>query len=297
MISNNLENKTAVALGKFDGLHTGHTAVIKETLSLAKEKGLRACALLFDIHPDKITRGKAPEELLTAEQREKLLKNAGVDVIYLSFEEIYKMSCEAFAEEILKKKLNASDVCCGYNYHFGFNGTGTAEDLKRICNKKGIDVSIAPQVDYEGTAVSATRIRACLKSGNVRSANEMLGREFSYDFEVVSGDRRGRLLGFPTINQCFPGSFIVPKFGVYASKTFVDNEWRSSVTNIGSRPSFDSNEVRSETYILDFSSNLYGMRIEVALLGYMREEKRFTSVESLKAQIKADAENATQHIL
>ena len=154
--------------------------------------------------------------------------------------------------------------------------------------------AVAERTDYNGAAISSTRIRNALAEGNIEDANSMLGREFSYKFTVVSGDRRGRLIGAPTINQHFPEGFIVPKFGVYASAVPIDGELHAAVTNIGRRPSFTCDDLRSETCITDFSGDLYGKNVEVKLLRYIRPERDFDSLDSLGDQIAADAQTAKE---
>lgn len=152
------------------------------------------------------------------------------------------------------------------------------------------------EVDFCGLPVSSTRIRAALEQGRPEEANAMLGRPFCYDFTVVGGDRRGRKLGAPTINQFFPSGFVVPKFGVYASKTLVEGRYHPSVTNIGMRPTIGTQSLRSETYIMDFSGDLYGQNIEVSLLHFLRGEVRFESLDALRAQIAADAQAARNFV-
>ena len=283
------ENKTAVALGSFDGLHKGHMSVIACALSF-KECGLIPLIMLFDSHPLKSLTGKAPAEILQPELRAEILENRGVGSVFVSFEEIKDLSCREFFTEILLKKLNAGAVCCGSNYRFGKGGAGDVEELKALCNEFGVKIKISPEITFDNSPVSSTRIRLAVENGEIPLANAMLGREFRYRYTVVSGDQRGRLMGAPTINQRFGKNFVIPKKGVYASVTVVDSTEYPSVTNIGLRPSFENEDLRSETCILGFSGDLYGKDIEVRLLQYLRGEMKFDSMEALGIQIKADAE-------
>lgn len=283
------ENKTAVALGSFDGLHTGHMSVIACALSF-KERGLTPLVMLFDSHPLQTLSGKAPAEILQPELRAEILESRGVDSVFISFSEIKDFSCRKFFTEILLKKLNAGAVCCGMNYRFGKNGSGGTAELKALCDEFGVELKISPEVSYDGAPVSSTRIRQAIESGDIPLANSMLGREFRYKYTVVSGDKRGRLMGAPTINQHFGKNFVIPKNGVYASVTVVGNDEFPSVTNVGLRPSFENTDLRSETCILGFSGDLYGKEIEVRLLKYLRGEMKFDSMEALSAQIRSDAE-------
>lgn len=282
---------TAVALGSFDGLHRGHAAVLQRAVALQKE-GLRPCALLFSEHPQSVLTQQMPPMLLTRAERESLLIQMGIEPIHIRFSEIRQLSAADFVSKVLKQQLRAKAVCCGYNFHFGYQGAGDVAALQKYCAQQDITVKVCPAVTYEDTPISSTRIRNCITVGEIAAANDMLGRAFSYRFTVVSGDKRGRLLGFPTINQMFPPDFIVPKAGVYASKTWVDGSWYASVTDIGHRPTFAGAEMRSETCILDFNGDLYGQNIPVALLAYLRGEQTFGSADALKAQIAADAQRA-----
>lgn len=287
----NTDKKTAVALGSFDGLHKGHMSVIACALS-EKEHGLVPLVLLFDTHPLSVLTGKTPAEILQKGKRDEILSALGVKTETVSFEEVKEMGCREFFEEIIVKKLNAGAVCCGENYRFGRRHTGNCETLKALCGEHGVKLIISPTVEYNGQPVSSTRIRAAIENGDISLANSMLGREFSYKYTVVSGDKRGRLMGAPTINQRFGKNFAVAKKGVYASVTVVENKEYPSVTNIGLRPSFENEDLRSETCILGFSGDLYGKDIEVRLLEYIRPEIKFESMEALSAQIKADAEKS-----
>jgi len=280
--------KSAVALGSFDGLHKGHMSVIACALS-KKECGLVPVVLLFESHPLKILTGKAPAELLSPSARNEILHKAGIESHFINFEKIRDYSPGEFFEKIIIGELNAGAVCCGDNYRFGKNGSGNCGDLQKLCEDNSVMFDCVGLVNYGGSPVSSTRIRAAISEGNIADANAMLGREFSYKTEVVDGKKRGRLLDAPTINQYFEPGFIIPKAGVYASVTTVDGREYPSVTNIGLRPTFENEDFRSETYIIGFEGNLYGRFIEVKLIKYLREEIRFSSEQALKDQIAADA--------
>lgn len=283
-----MQSKTAVALGSFDGLHKGHISVIACALSF-RECGLVPYVLLFDSHPLLSLTGKAPPKILQDGMRDSILESIGIKTKTISFKEIMNLTCREFFEEILIKKFNAGAVCCGENYRFGRNNEGGCETLRALCNEYNIELKISESVDYQGLPVSSTRIRQAIEGGEIPSANAMLSREFCYKLKVVSGDRRGRLIGAPTINQHFDENFVIPKIGVYASASTVDGVQYPSVTNIGLRPSFANADLRSETCLLGFSGDLYGRDIEVKLLKYLRPEIKFDSMEALGAQIRLDA--------
>lgn len=284
--------KTAVALGNFDGLHKGHLAVINKAVA-QKSNGLLPCILTFESHPQKTLTGSAPKRIMTRTLCEKTTEKLGCETVRLPFEDVRNMTPEEFFNEILIKKLNAGFVSCGFNYHFGKMGKGTAETLRKLSENAEIGFECAEEVLYDGEVISSTRIRQAIENGDIENANNMLGRHFSYDFEVVHGDKIGKkLLGFPTINQLFPNTHVVPKNGVYASATEVDGRLYPSMTNIGKRPTVNGEQLRSETCIIGFSGDLYGKFPEVKLIKLIREEKKFPSLEALSEQLKKDSEKA-----
>ncbi len=277
----------AVALGTFDGFHSGHKMVIdKARLSVGK-----SAVLLFDQHPQKVLFKKSPGELITETQRNKLLKSWSVEPITVSFSEIMSLSYEEFFYKILVEKLGATALSCGFNYRFGANAKGNPENLRELCEKQGIELFVSDAVLFEGEPVSSTRIRSLIKQGDIESANAMLGREFSYDFLVVHGDARGRTIDSPTINQFFTEDFIVPQYGVYASYSIIDGKKYPSVTNVGVRPTIEgTSKERSETNIIGFEGDLYDKQISVQLLKKIREEMKFSGLDELRAQIARDRE-------
>lgn len=287
------DKKTAVALGTFDGLHKGHMSVISKAVA-QKSNGLLPVILMFSSHPLKVLTGKAPKELFEGKIKLREIEKTGCIPYTVSFEKIRNMAPEDFVTEILIKELNAGFISCGFNYRFAKNGSGNTEILSELCKKHDIILEIANEVDFDAECISSTRIRNSIENGDIETANKMLGRRFSYDFEVVGGDHRGRVLGFPTINQYFPDSFVVPKYGVYASAAFIGGKWYPSMTNIGIRPTIGNSKPRSETCILGFSCNLYGTNTEVALLSYLRPEIKFSNLDELTEQMKKDSEKAIE---
>jgi riboflavin kinase/FMN adenylyltransferase len=284
------ENKIGIslALGTFDGLHLGHMAVIEA----ARNSEFPMCALLFDEHPLKVLTGMAPPEIMCPEMLKKLCKEYAVEAINISFKNIKDMSAEEFFSEILIKKLNVRELSCGENYTFGKGGKGNAELLKKLCNENDIRLNVVPTVMYNGEPISSTRIRKCLENGEIKEANKMLGRPFSYIANVIDGEKRGRKLGFPTANQILPDSFVQLKHGVYATVCNIDSKLCPAVTNYGIRPTFDGEIARSETYIIDYKDNLYGESLEIRFLDFLREEKKFPDTDSLVKAISEDCKNS-----
>ena len=281
-------NKTAVALGFFDGLHTGHMHVLCRTAE-EKENGLTPTVLLFDEHPAAVLTGSAPQQILPNTIRNGILDDMGIARQVVSFRTLQSLTPEEFVRTILCGTLRAGFVACGFNYRFGIHGTGTAQTLQALCAQQNIRCAIVGETAYNGSPVSSTRIRQALAQGNAAAAAAMLGRPFTYDFEVMDGDKRGRLLGTPTINQYFPAGFMVPAFGVYASFVQLDGCIHPAVTDIGMRPTFNGTAPRSETWIMDYAGDLYGQHIRVQLLEYLRPEVRFPDADALRAQIHRDA--------
>ncbi|MCM1054336.1 MAG: riboflavin biosynthesis protein RibF [Bacteroides sp.] len=288
--------KSAVALGFFDGLHLGHIEVIKQALL---RTDLLSVVFTFN---DKtmLPKFKERENIIAYDLKLELLSRIGADHIFApDFADMRDLSAEEFAEKILVEKLNAGFVACGYDFRFAKGGAATAEQLAEICRGKGIEVCVVPAVTYEGEPISATAIRALIRDGNVEKANKLLGYELTYVLEVRKGKKNGRKMGFPTINQLIPEGMIVPKRGVYKSWTQVRNRNYPSITNIGLKPTIalDSGEDRvteMETHIIGYSGDLYGLRTRVVLREYMREERKFDSMEELRLQLEKDKERAVK---
>ncbi len=287
-------NKLALALGTFDGLHRGHLNVLNEAKAFALE-GFVPAMLMFDTHPQSILKGIAPPLLITREDKEDFARQNGVLPVHISFEDIRDLSPEEFLRDILIEKYNVGAVICGENFLFGKDGGGNSKILCELCEKYGIIYKMAQSIEYKGEMISATRIREALAKGDIKTANEMLGRKFSYDFLVVEGNKIGKkIFGFPTINQHFPTGFINLKHGVYASQSTVDGKIYPSVTNFGCHPTIGGDKVLSETCILGFDGDLYYQKIKVELIEFIRTEKKFNSKDELKAQIDADTKSAIE---
>lgn len=281
------KNGIALALGTFDGFHIGHKKVIENAVASNKNPKV----LLFNEHPQKVLKKKSPGELITETDKIKLLGEWGVEPIVINFSDIMTLAYEEFFYEIIVKKIGASVLSCGFNYHFGAKALGNTENLKTLCEKENIELLVSEPVEYKDEPVSSTRIRNAIRNGDIEDANNMLGREFSYDFLVVHGDARGRTIESPTINQFFSEDFIVPEYGVYASYSVIDGKKYSSVTNVGVRPTIEGfSKERSETNIIGFDGDLYDKNISVHLLKKIREEMKFSNLDELRNQIAKDRE-------
>ena len=281
------KNGIALALGTFDGFHIGHKKVIENAIASNRKPQV----LLFNEHPQKVLKSKSPGELITENNKRKLLREWGVEATVINFSDIMSLTYEEFFYEVIVKKIGASVLSCGFNYHFGAKASGNTEKLKALCDKENIELLVSEPVEYKGEPVSSTRIRNAIRNGNIEDANNMLGREFSYDFLVVHGDARGRTIDSPTINQFFTEDFIIPEYGVYASYSVIGGEKYPSVTNVGVRPTIEGfSKERSETNIVGFDGDLYDKNINVHLLKKIREEMKFNNLDELRNQIAKDRE-------
>lgn len=283
-----LKTPSAVALGFFDGLHLGHIAVVQRAL-LRRE----VSSVVFTFN-DKTALPKFREKkgncIITYEQKAELFEEAGADFLYApDFGEIKDFSAREFVEKILKDRLCAAYVVCGYDFRFGRGGEGNPDILSALCHEHGIACEVVPPVRIGGEIVSSTEIRRLIRLGEIEKANRLLGYELSYELPVVKGNEIGRTIGFPTINQKIPDYMVSPKNGVYKSWTTVDGKTYRSITNIGVKPTVtDRGEVVTETHIIGFHGDLYGKTVKISLRGYLRGERKFESLSALKAQLSYD---------
>lgn len=284
-----LHERTAAALGFFDGLHIGHAAVIERA---AAQEGLSPCVFTFTMR-GKHPAGKMPSSrLITDSKKYSMLKKWGIEIVLSpDFSEFHEMEPRMFVDEVLVRRLHVEMVCCGDDFRFGCRASAGVDELEQLCRERGIRLEIVPPVTCHGERVSSTRIRQLLAQGEVEAAAELLGRAFSYDFMVVHGKKLGRTIDSPTINQRMPNDFVLLRHGVYASAARVDGRLLPAVTNIGLRPTVEnSGAVNSETYICGFSGDLYGQNVEVRLLHFIRPEQKFPDLDALRRQIQADAQ-------
>ena len=267
---NSIAEPTAVALGIFDGVHAGHKLIIRKAVKCS-EKGLVPAVFTFDVDSISQKHGKEYEYIFSENYKHKILENMGVKYTYSpKMTDICKMNGEEFAYRILYRKMNAKTVVCGENFRFGKNAGWSALELRKY-------------------------FITMLKEGKVDKLYTLGMGMYAVCSEVVGGNRIGRTLDFPTINQQFGEKQLVPKRGVYSTVTLIDNKTYNSITNIGVKPTVEKDiKPLAETHILDFSGNLYGKEIEVRFNKFIRDEKKFSSLDELKIQIKKDIEYVRQ---
>ena len=280
-------------IGVFDGVHRGHQAILGRLLSLAREKGGASVVLTFDPHPQQvITPGTAPVLLQTSRQKEDLLKRMGVAVLLrLPFSrEMSLLSPERFVNDILLA-MDVREIVLGANFRFGHKRSGDFSTLQALCAPRQIPVQGVEPITLRGVRISSTRIRAFLTSGHVEAARRMLNRPYQLSGKVARGDGAGAGLGFPTANL-EPENQLIPASGVYAGRALVAGETRTCVINIGVRPTLhpegESRQAVIEAHLLDFEADLYDTAIALDFCVRLRGERRFESVDALKAQIAKD---------
>lgn len=283
-------DKTVFALGFFDGVHLGHQALLKAAVRLAEQVGAMPGAVTFSVHPDGLVSGNAPGLLSTGCERDRLLRLYGMErVLALAFDrELMETQWSDFLEQLVGK--GAAGFVCGDDFRFGAGGVGTAKMLAAFCKERQLPCAVVPQQEVDGVRVSSTHIRGLLEKGEMELVRRFLGHPYILSGEVVTGRGLGHTIGIPTANVLLTQGLAVPKLGVYAGYATVEGKEYPAVTNIGSRPTVGGHQVRMESWLLDFSGDLYGKQITLSLLKFLRPEEKFESLEELKAQILQDAD-------
>lgn len=292
-----VERGSAVSIGVFDGVHLGHQEVLADLSAQARQLGLPEKAVLtFDPHPQAILHPDSPPELLgTIDQRLEWLAAAGVDTVgVLPFPAVRDLAPDSFIRRILCDALNAKVVVVGVDFRFGVERTGDVDTLRRAGQELGFAVDSVPLLSESLSPLSSSRIRTMIKTGDVASAQDMLGRPFTMRGVVIRGDGRGRTIGVPTANMATETGLVMPKHGVYATRVTVNGAQYPAVTNVGVRPTFEGGAVAVESHLLDVELALYGLGLDVAFLARLRDEQKFDDVDSLVSQIHEDIELARE---
>lgn len=289
-----LPSATVLCLGNFDGVHRGHWALIAAARQMRDTRFPNAALGVFcfrGLSSDYLL-AEPPGHLTTEEERLELFREAGAEVAILAdFEALRDTEPQVFIHDILVRDCNCVAAACGFNHRFGRRGAGSPHDLRDAFGEDG--VLVCEPIVYDGGTVSSTRIRRLLSDGRPEAAAGLMGRPYRLTAEVMGGARLGRTIGFPTVNQRFAARSLIPRAGVYLTECRVGGQTYAGVTDVGTRPTVSgAHEVRCETHLLDFEGDLYGQRVTVAFLRYLREEKRFESVEALRRQICTDRDAA-----
>lgn len=286
-----LEKRSVVTLGKFDGLHRGHNKLLNRILELGKE-GYETVVFTFDISPLVKLGTRIKRTLLTNEERRDILEQKKVDcLIECPFvPELIQMEPEDFVREILAVQLRAAYVIVGPDFHFGYQRKGTTQLLEKLGPKYGFQVEILTKEKEDNREISSTWIREALREGKIEKVNHLLGYPYFVKGKVVHGRHLGRTWGLPTINQIPENGKLLPPFGVYASKTYIDGKEFFGISNIGVKPTVEVPFAGVETYLFECNENLYGKEAWVEFFHFVRPECKFDSVEELREQIHRDAQ-------
>lgn len=286
------------AIGNFDGVHKGHLAILDHVQALAKEMGRPASVLTFNPHPRRFFRPDSPAfELMSPAAKHARFAALGLEAVFdLSFDAaLAAHSARDFARAILHEGLRLSHVVVGDDFHFGQGREGTPALLQEFGAAFGFDVTIMPEIALPEGRISSSTIRTALSAGDLNTANAMLGHRHRYQGPVVHGEKRGRELGYPTANMDISGLHLA-KFGVYAVEVTIcvgPHAGRyHGAASLGVRPMFGENTPNLETFIFDFSGDLYGTEISVALVDFLRPEENFTSLDALMTQMDKDCQAA-----
>lgn len=294
----NIMKPTVLTLGVFDGLHLGHQRIMQRVVERAGMASAHATAITFDPHPRAVLHPEsAPPLLQTLDQRLASFEVLGIEqAIVIPFtREFADVPAEEFMTDVIRDRLHAKEVYLGKGFAFGKGRGGNIEVLRSMSPGLGLDADEVEEVRVRGQRVSSSKIRELLADGRVNLARRMLGRPYGVEGVIIRGNRRGHTIGFPTANLK-PRNRVIPRFGVYATATLIDGAWRKSITNIGVRPTFENTvEPSIETFIFDFNGELYGDVLRVRFLHRIRDERKFSGIDELRAQIEKDTRTASNY--
>ena len=292
------KDRLVIALGYFDGVHLGHSALLNMVLQRAAQLDAQPAVLTFDTHPDTLLTGRATELIYSAEDRRLVIGEAyGIHrEVRLHFgPETMHMPWPEFLEGLVRDH-GAVHFVCGHDFRFGDKGQGTPQLLRQWAQAHGMGTDVIAAVVKDGVTISSTYIRGLLKAGQVESANAFLGHRYFLSGTVEHGYENGRKLGFPTLNQGYAPGVLIPAHGVYATQVKFDGEAHPAVTNVGVRPTFGGvSRVTVESHLLDWTGDLYGKRVRTLFCRFLRPEQTFPDLAALRAQIETDKQTARQY--
>lgn len=292
----NIREKTAVAIGKFDGIHVGHKELLSKILEKKKD-GLKATVFTFDPSPEEFFVGHSVPQLFTREEKLKAFQELGVDILVMFplNDETAATDPEEFVRRILVNELNAGFIAAGSDVSFGDKGKGDSKLLERLGKELSYELCIIDKVKIDGEEVSSTRVRNAVSDGDMDLTERLLGTKYSISGIVEHGNHLGHTIGVPTVNILPPSMKLLPPYGVYSSTVKIGKNEFKGMTNIGRKPTVSEKEkVGVETYIYDFGRDVYGEYIEVVLHSFVRPEIKFENMEQLKLQIQQDIKNAVR---
>lgn len=294
------QEKTFVTIGTFDGVHFGHQKIVGKLVAEAKKAGKKSVLLTFFPHPRMVLQKDAKIELInTITERAELLEKTGLDylIIHPFSKDFSRTTALEFVRDTLVNKLNIFKLIIGYDHHFGKNREGNIEQLTEYSHLYDFTVEEIPAQDIDDVSVSSTKIRRALHSGNLKTANNYLGYNFTLNGIVVNGKKLGGKIGYPTANIDVKETYkLIPKTGVYVVKSSIKNKTVFGMMNIGSRPTVNGNHQTIEVHFFDFNQDLYNKNLTIELIYFLRDEHKFNSIESLILQLKKDEEIARNYI-
>ena len=289
------DKKRVIALGFFDGVHLGHAALLRRVAETAARLGAVPAAVTFDTHPEDVIPGRAHIPLITspADRTELMKRLYGIsDVLVTHFDQrMMRMDWRDFVRSYLVRECGAVHLVAGHDFHFGYKGEGNPRRLESLCAGLGLGCDIIPKVELEGITVSSTWIRSLLAQGEMERAARFLGHPYCFSGVVAHGKRLGSALGFPTVNLSFPAEVMTPAFGVYAARACFDGRSVMAVANVGVRPTVEaSGQANAEAFLLDFHGDLYGKALRLEFYRFLRPERKFPTLEALRAEVMRNAE-------
>jgi riboflavin kinase/FMN adenylyltransferase len=296
------DDKTAVTLGTFDGVHLAHRQILNSVTQLAKQNNSRSFVITFEPHPQEVLKNKTPDiKLLTSlEEKLRLLEKIGIEnVLVIKFTEAFsKTQAREFYEKYVYGAIGLSELVIGYDHLFGRDRQGDFQTLVDLGKEFNFRVHRVEEIDVDGKPVSSTRIRKALAEGNIEEANKLLGHEYSFDGIVVEGDKVGRTIGYPTVNLKFiKENKVMPNDGIYCVRAVHNGNTYYGMMYHGVRPTLSEGLVRAkEVHIFDFNKNIYGEKLTVSFLTKLRDDRKFTSTEELIKQIDKDKEDSLKFI-
>ncbi|GAB6098847.1 bifunctional riboflavin kinase/FAD synthetase [Halanaerocella petrolearia] len=285
-----LDSEVVITLGTFDGVHMAHQKIINLAVERAKELSCKSVLFTFSPHPLSIVAPeKAPAKLTSWQQKKREIKKSGIDQIVRQrfTSEFAQLNYQDFIAE-LSKQCTIKEVIVGQDFSCGYQGVGTPEKLADLGKKFGFKLQTVPSVKLNNAEIGSTYIRQAIKAGQLDKAKKQLGRNFTLDCKVVKGDQRGRKLGFPTANLKPVTDYVLPPCGVYACRVIYDKEIYFGVVSLGMRPTFNKDKLAIEAHLFDFSQNIYGARLELEFIDWIRGEEEYNSSQELIAQIEQD---------
>ncbi len=291
---------SVLALGNFDGVHLGHREILKRIGSIAHDSGLLSAVMTFEPHPVTVLKPNTPPLRITPfRQKAELLREAGMDVLFVQhFDERFsRITAEDFIRDILVKQLHVRHLVIGHDFIFGHRRGGNAELLRALSGAGGYTLTQVGAQGEGGVTISSSRIRQHLQAGEIRAANALLGHAYTLEGHVRKGQNRGTsLLNCPTANM-YLKDHLRPAFGVYIAEARIENgaAWLPAITHIGTNVMFGGEGAVVETHLLDFSGDLYGKKLCVKPLHFLRPEENFTTVAALRRQMEQDIACATEH--